>query len=171
MHMGTLLRHMSVDTVVDASPAAVWDVVGDPRRTGDWSHECVDVTFVDGSTEPGIGARFRGRNQVGRSGWTRTCEIVGYEPGREISWRTVPTAVYRDSTIWTITVEPDGADGADGSGGSRVTQRYEVVKLGPVLDRLIYALVPAHRDRHDALEADLRRIGDVARAPEPRPAG
>ena len=163
--MGTLLRNMTVDVVVDAPPAAVWGVVGDPRRTGDWSHECHEVAFVDGSTEPVVGARFRGRNEVGRNSWTRTCEIVAYEPGREISWRTIPTAVYRDSTIWTITVEPDRA------GGSRVTQRYEVVQLSALMDRLLYLVVPAHRDRHDALESDLRRIGEVAREPERHPAG
>jgi uncharacterized protein YndB with AHSA1/START domain len=155
--MGTLPRHMTVDAVVDAPPAAVWEVVGDPRRTGDWSHECVDVAFVDGSTQPAVGTRFRGRNRMGRTGWTRTCEIVGYEPGREIRWRTVPTPVYRDSTLWTITVEPEG------SARSRVTQRYDVIQLSPLMDRLLYLAVPAHRDRRDALEADLRRIGDVAR--------
>jgi uncharacterized protein YndB with AHSA1/START domain len=163
--MGTLLRHMTVEAVVDAPPTAVWEVVGDPRRTGDWSHECHEVVFVDGSVEPAVGARFRGRNQVGRAGWTRTSEIVGYQPGREISWRTVPTAVYRDSTIWTITVEPSG------DGGTRLTQHYEVVRLSAVMDRLFYLLAPAHRDRHDALEADLRRIGEVARAPRERTAG
>jgi len=163
--MGTLLRHMTVDAVVDAPPAAVWEVVGDPRRTGDWSHECVDVAFVDGSTVPAVGTRFRGRNRRGRTGWTRTCEIVGYEPGREIRWRTIPTSLYRDSTIWTITVEPEGAS------GSRVTQRYEVVQLSALMDRLMYLLMPAHRDRHDALEADLHRAGDVARGRRPHPTG
>ena len=125
--MGTIPRHAEVDVVVDASPTAVWEVVGDPRRTGEWSHECLEVQFVDGAGAPAFGARFHGRNRVGRSGWSRTCEIVGYDPGREISWRTVPTQlVYRDSTIWTITVEPEAR-------GTRITQRYEVVKLGPHL--------------------------------------
>jgi uncharacterized protein YndB with AHSA1/START domain len=155
--MGTLIRHMTVDAVVDAPPAAVWEVVGDPRRTGDWSHECVDVELVDAS-DPAVGVRFRGRNRVGRKRWTRTCEIVGYEPGREIRWRTIPTARYPDSTIWSITVE------ADDNGGTRLVQRYDVVKLSALMDRLFYLVVPAHRDRHDALEADLRRIGAVARA-------
>jgi uncharacterized protein YndB with AHSA1/START domain len=155
--MGTLARTMTIDAVVDAPPDAVWEVVGDPRRTGDWSHECHEVAFVDGSTEPAVGTRFRGHNQVGRTGWSRTCEIVGYQPGREISWRTIPTAVYRDSTVWTITVEPDG------SGGTHVTQHFEVVRLSALMSRLFYLLVPAHRDRHDALESDLHRIGEVAR--------
>ena len=57
-------------------------------------------------------------------------------------------------------VEPEDA------GGSRITQRYEVVKLGPLMDRFIYQFVPVHRDRREALTADLRRIGDVARGPE-----
>ena len=85
-----------------------------------------------------------GRNQVGRSGWSRTCEIVGLEPGREISWRTIPSRLHNDSTIWTITVEPEGAGGSR----SRV-QRYEVVKLSALMDRMIYQFVPVHRDRRD----------------------
>ena len=72
---------------------------------------------------------------------------------------------YRDSTIWTITVEPDGA------GGTKLTQRYDVVKLGPVMDRFIYQFVKVHRDRRDALESDLHRIGEVARDPQPRATG
>jgi hypothetical protein len=132
-------------------------VVGDPRRTGDWSHECQEVELADRAAAPDVGVRFRGRNKVGKTGWTRTCEIVGYQPGREISWRTVPTQLYRDSTIWTITVEPEAA-------GTRIRQRYDVVKLGPVFDRFIYQFVPVHRDRREALTADLARIGEVAAA-------
>jgi uncharacterized protein YndB with AHSA1/START domain len=158
--MGTIPRHASVDVVVDARPTAVWEVVGDPRRTGEWSHECLEVAFVDGGSAPAVGVRFRGRNRVGRNGWTRTCEIVGFEAGREISWRTIPSPLHNDSTLWTISVEP-----AD-TGGSRITQRYQVVKLGPLMDRFIYQFVPVHRDRREALIADLRRIGDVARGPE-----
>jgi uncharacterized protein YndB with AHSA1/START domain len=157
--MGTILRNATVDVVVDAPPAAVWEVVGDPRRTGEWSHECTEITFVDGATAPRVGARFRGRNRVGRSAWSRTSEIVAIETGREISWRTIPSRLHNDSTVWTITVTPDGAD------GSRITQRYEVVKLSALMDRLIWRFVPVHRDRRDALAGDLRRIGDVARDP------
>ncbi len=153
--MGTIPRSATVDAVVDAPPTAVWEVVGDPRRTGEWSHECLEVAFVDGAAEPAVGVRFRGRNKVGKTGWSRTCEIVGLDPGREISWRTVPTRFYRDSTIWTITVTPEGD-------GTRINERYEVVKLGPVFDRFIYQFVPVHRDRREALTADLQRIGEVA---------
>lgn len=157
--MGTIPRQATVDAVVDAPPTAVWEVVGDPRRTGDWSHECQGVAFVDGATAPVVGARFRGRNRVGRSAWSRTCEILCLDPGREISWRTIPgRGIYNDSTIWTITLAAE----ADGD-RTRITQRYEVVKLSAIADRLIWQFVPVHRDRTDALAADLQRIGDVAR--------
>jgi uncharacterized protein YndB with AHSA1/START domain len=155
--MGTILRQASVEVVVDAPPARVWEVVGDVTRTGEWSHECADVAYVDGSTGARPGARFRGRNRVGRSAWTRTCEIVSVEDGHMISWRTIPSRMHNDSTIWTIAVEPAGS-------GTRIVQSYEVVKLSKLMDHLIWRFVSVHRDRRDALTADLRRIGDVARA-------
>ena len=156
--MGTILRTASVDVVVDAPPTRVWEVVGDVTRTGEWSHECGEVAYVDGSTGARPGARFHGRNRVGRSTWTRTCEIVSVDDGRAISWRTIPSRMHNDSTIWTIAVEPEGS-------GTRITQSYEVVKLSALMDRLIYGLVPVHRDRRDALADDLRRIGAVAAVP------
>ena len=141
--MGTIPRHATVDAVVDAPPTAVWEVVGDPRRTGEWSHECLDVAVRRRRHRAG---RRRCASAAGtRSGRTAgraPARSSGFEPGRQISWRTIPSRpMYNDSTIWTITVEPDGAD------GTRITQRYEVVKLGPVMDRFIYQFVKVHRDR------------------------
>ena len=37
-----------------------------------------------------------------------------------------------------------------------------MLKLGPIMDRLFYALIPAHRDRSEALADDVRNLGDVA---------
>jgi uncharacterized protein YndB with AHSA1/START domain len=160
--MGTLLRAATVEVVVDAPPTAVWEVVGDVTRTGEWSHECADVAYLDGSNAARPGARFRGRNRVGRSAWTRTCEIVAVDDGRSISWRTIPSRMHNDSTIWTIALEPAGAE--DANDATRIVQSFEVVKLSALMDRLIYQFVPVHRDRRVALTDDLRRIGDVARA-------
>ena len=147
--MGTIPRHAEVDVVVDASPTAVWEVVGDPRRTGEWSHECLEVQFVDGAAAPAVGARFRGRNRVGRNGWSRTCEIVGYDPGAKSAGApSRPGRLQRQHDL-------DDHGGARGRRGTRITQRYEVVKLGPIFDRFIYQFVPVHRDRTEALTDDL----------------
>jgi uncharacterized protein YndB with AHSA1/START domain len=154
--MGTLKRTGRVEVVTDAPPEAVWAVVGDPTRVGEWSHECGAAEWVDGATAARPGARFRGRNEVGRTAWARVNEIVFAEAPRELSWRTVPSTIYPDSTLWRITIEP-------GEDGTHIVQTFDVLKLNPVLDRLFYLLVPQHRDRSEALAADLRRLGEVAR--------
>jgi hypothetical protein len=140
--------------VVAAAPHAVWDVVADLTRVGEWSHECVGAEWLDGASVAVPGARFRGRNRSGLFRWGRICEIVTAEPG-ELTWRTVPTVLYPDSTEWTIRLEPAG-------GGTRIEQSFRVVKAPKLVDRLYATMVPNHRDRDEALAGDLRRLGEVA---------
>ena len=139
---------------VDAEPDAVWDVVRDVTRVGEWSHECVDVAWLDGATAAIPGARFRGRNKQGIFRWGRVCEIVSAEP-YELVWRTVPTALYPDSTEWKIRLQGVG-------NATQIEQLFRVLR-GPKLLALAYGLLlPAHRDRTAALTKDLRRLGDLA---------
>jgi hypothetical protein len=159
--MGTLPRNGRCSVTTSASTEAVWAIVGDPTRVGEWSHECGGAEWIDGATTARPGARFRGRNRVGRSRWTRTSEIVTVDAPRELAWRTVPTRLYPDSTIWTITIEPTDT-------GSRIEQRFEVLKLNPIIDRIFYLLIPPHRDRSDALRQDIERLATAAeREPVP----
>jgi hypothetical protein len=153
--MGSLPRHGRVEVVTEATPAAVWAIVRDPTRVGEWSHECKLADWMDGATEARAGARFRGRNRLGRARWSRVNEVVEVEDGHAISWRTLPSALYPDSTRWTITVDAV-------EGGTRIVQSFEVVKINPVADRLFYALIPKHRDRSEALTEDLRELGALA---------
>jgi len=154
--MGTLPRNGEVSVEVDATPEQVWNLLTDITRAGEWSHETQGGEWLDAAHGPAVGARFRGRNENGRMKWSRQCEVLSLDDNRSISWRTVPTKLrYRDSTIWTYELEPTDR-------GCRITQRFEVVLLGPVMDRLLYAAIPAHRDRSDALAADVRRLGEHA---------
>ena len=41
--------------------------------------------------------------------------------------------------------------------GCRITQRFEVLSVGPIAERVFFLLVPAHRDRSEALRTDLVR--------------
>ena len=153
--MGTLPRTGTVTIEVDATPEQVWTLLTDITRAGEWSHENQGGEWLDGATGPAAGARFRGRNAQGSYRWTRQCEVLAVDAGRSISWRTIPTPLHRDSTIWTYVLEPTEA-------GCRITQLFEVVLLGRVLDRILYAAVPAHRDRSAALADDVRRLGERA---------
>jgi hypothetical protein len=128
----------------------VWDVVRDPTRVGEWSHECVRAEWVGPIAEARPGARFRGRNEQGLIRWGRLCEVVSVEP-YEIVWRTVPTRLSPDSTEWALRL-------ARVDGGTRIEQTFQVVK-GSKLEVVYATIVPAHRDRVDALTHDLERIG------------
>lgn len=153
--MGTLPKHGSVEVVAPATPEQVWAVLADVTRTGEWSHEAVAAEWLGGSSGPTPGARFRGSNEQGRARWARVCEVVAAEPGRRLAFRTVPTRLLRDSTLWTFELAPVER-------GTRIVQHYEVLEVHPLLDRLFYALIPAHRDRTAALREDLHRLGAVA---------
>jgi hypothetical protein len=85
------------------------------------------------------------------------CEVTVADAPRELVWRTVPTRLYLDSTEWRISIEATDA-------GTRIVQRFTVLHLHPLLDRLFWLIMPAHRDRMAALEGDVQRIGEVAAA-------
>ena len=111
-------------------------------------------TWLGGSASPVPGARFRGRNRAGIFRWGRVCEIVSAEP-YELVWRTVPTAMYPDSSEWRIAL-----DKIDGS--TRISQHFRVLRAPKVLSVLYALVIPAHRDRTTALMEDLQRLGTVA---------
>ncbi len=143
----------STAVVVDADIDDVWEVVRDPTRVGEWSHECVAGEWVGDATEARPGARFRGRNRQGLIRWGRLCEVVHAEP-YELVWRTVPTRGYPDSTEWALRLTRHDA-------GTRIEQSFRVVK-GTRLEPVYAVVVPAHRDRAEALARDLERIGAIA---------
>ena len=115
---------------------------------------------MSGSTAPPAaapGARFQGRNENGRFKWTRQCEVlsVDAEPLDQLAHRPDQAALpgqHRSGP--TSSSRP--------TAGCRITQRFEVVQLGPLMDRLFYAIIPAHRDRSAALADDVRRLGEHA---------
>ena len=153
--MGQLPKHGSATVETSASPEQVWTLLTDVTRTGEWSHETQGGEWLDGATAPVPGVRFRGRNKNGRTKWSRLCEVDAADAPQLVSWHTVPTRLYPDSTRWTYELAPTDT-------GCRITQRFEVLKIHAFFDWLFYAVIPAHRDRTEALTADLVRLGEVA---------
>jgi hypothetical protein len=157
--MGTtkqLARTCRVESEALGPVEAVWRVVSDVTRTGEWSHECLHVEWLDGATKAMPGARFRGANKSLQWRWHRTSIVTDVLPGRSIAWRTVRTWRFVDSTEWRITLEPLGGD------RTRIVQTYEVLHCPRWWEWVVIRLVPPHRDRTAGLAADLSRIGVVA---------
>lgn len=148
-------RHCTAVAEVAAPVEAVWAVISDVTRTGEWSHECHRVDWLDGATRAAPGVRFRGANRSSWLRWHRTCVVTEVLPGSAIAWRTVPTWRFVDSTVWRITVTPLD------DGHTRIVQTYDVVKCPRWWEWLVARVNPPHRDRSAALAADLARIGTV----------
>lgn len=153
----------SVSVDVDVDIDAVWGVVADPTRVGEWSGECVKARWVRGSERAVPGARFRGRNVSGHVGWGRACEIDAVAP-YELRWHTVPSLAHPDKASWWLRLEQVG-------GRTRISQGYDAERVTRVLSFAYAVLVPNHRDRTEELCDDLRRLAAVAAAGRPARAG
>ena len=130
---------------VAAPPDAVYDVISDVTRMGEWSPECVACEWMDGVTEAAVGARFRARNRHGLARWSNTPRVVVADRGRQFAFvSTDPRG--RDMTRWTYELREQ-------SDGTEVAESFELLRDLPLYLRLTDRFVMRVRDR----KADLER--------------
>jgi len=84
---------------IAAPPEAVWTVVSDLRRMGEWSPQCRRMHVFGG--EVALGSRTFNLNRQGMLRWPTTSRVVVFEPGHEIAFR-----IGQNRTVWTYTLEP-----------------------------------------------------------------
>jgi Polyketide cyclase / dehydrase and lipid transport len=104
---------------MEAPALEIWTIVADIRNTGRFSPEAFDAEWLDGVTEPAVGARFRGhvkRNEIGPIYWT-TCRVTACEPGREFGFAVLLGS--RAVNTWHYEFTPNGA-------GTDVTESFKV---------------------------------------------
>jgi hypothetical protein len=74
------LRHED-SVVVAAAPEALFDLVTDIGRTGEWSPVCTGCWWDDPAEAGQVGARFTGRNETPHRTWeTRSTVVVADRP-------------------------------------------------------------------------------------------
>ena len=139
---------------VDASPGAVWAVVGDPLRMPELSPELRRL-YVVGRGRPRVGSTLVGINRRGLVVWPTTSKVTVLDEERAVAWRT------RESgATWSYRLEP-----LDDGRRTRLTGRRDLpaftvgtALLGPVIGGA------AGHDRELAagLAATLTRIKRVA---------
>lgn len=137
---------------IAAPPEAVYDLVSDMTRMGEWSPECRRCEWVGTSTGPVVGAEFLGHNQVGPYRWSVGGTVVTADRGREFAFTTLLKG--HDSTRWRYRFEPS-------DGGTILSESYEYV-WSTRLIRLSDALTPRRTMLHRGIRQTLRRIKDVA---------
>ncbi len=110
-------RMHSASLWVPASPDAVYALVSDVTRTGQWSPTCVACRWL--TDDRGVGAQFEGDNRTPEREWTTTSTVTVADPGRRFEW-----AVGEGYVQWGFTVEPAA------EGGSLVTQTWHFTRAG-----------------------------------------
>lgn len=94
--MARELIESSID--IDAPPAAVWAVVSDLKRMGEWSPQCKKmVVFGRGIKK---GTRTLNINAAGKMHWPTTAKVVDFEPNKKIAFRIV-----ENRSIWSYELE------------------------------------------------------------------
>lgn len=106
------LLNITVERVIDAPPEAVYDLVADVTRIGEWSSECLSAEWLDGATEAAVGTRFKGNNKLGFVKWSTKPEITDAERGQTFGFK-VPG---KFGPQWRYEFE------ATSTGGTRVVQ-------------------------------------------------
>jgi hypothetical protein len=77
--------HYSESVVVARSPEALYDMVSDVTRMGEWSPVCTTCWWDDGDG-PREGAWFTGRNELPERTWETRSKVVAADRGREFAF-------------------------------------------------------------------------------------
>jgi hypothetical protein len=139
---------------IAALPEALYDLIADVTRMGEWSPECYRCEWLDGATAAQVGARFRGHNRLGRIHWKTTVVITAAEGGREFAFTVVHDETGREETAWQYRFEPS-------SNGTLLTESFEFLWC-PVGNRVVELLVPRGRQVNRGIHQTLRRIAATA---------
>ncbi|MFT4200596.1 SRPBCC family protein [Gordonia sp. (in: high G+C Gram-positive bacteria)] len=146
---------IEASTDISASPEAVWAVVSDLRRMGEWSPQCRKM-IVRGNPI-GVGTTTININRRGALVWPTRAKVVRYEPNKAIAWR-----VAENHTVWTYEIEPKGK-------GVVLTERREAPggKTTAVSSTLVNALMGGREGFENELRVGMAEsLGKIKRAAE-----
>jgi len=151
------LRKDSRSVVIEAPAERIYALVADLPRMGDWSPECRQVEWLEGSTGPAEGATFVGHNRGGPGGlmkWSRRGRVLTADPGHEFAFVTEEGG--RESTEWRYRFEPLDE-------GTRVTESY-TVRWIPTWARILDVPTNRARELRDAMQHTLEQLRGAAEA-------
>ena len=108
---------------IAAAPEAVYDLVSDITRMGEWSPEATGGRWTDGGSGK-AGDWFTGTNANPQREWERECEVVTADRGKDFTF--VVGGVEHNRTWWSFEMEPVGA-------GTKLTERWWIANKSPAL--------------------------------------
>lgn len=145
------LRQDACSVVIDAPAERLYSMVADMPRMGEWSPECQQVEWLEGSTGPAEGARFVGHNRGAPAGllrWSRKGTVLTAVPGREFAFATEEGG--QEGVVWRYRFEP-------AERGTRVTESYEVNRI-PTWARIVDVPTNRVRQLRDGMQHTLEQL-------------
>jgi uncharacterized protein YndB with AHSA1/START domain len=148
----------SVTVHIAAPPEAVWDLVSDVTRIGEFSPETFEAEWLGDATGPEVGARFRGhvkRNGRGPTYWAE-CGVTKVVPNEVFEFAVGPNGKALNTWGYELSASGDGTD---------VTEYF---KLTPVLPlRIYWTLLGWARGKtnRNGMQTTLERMKAVLEAP------
>jgi uncharacterized membrane protein len=120
---------VQVQIWIDAPPQRVWALVSDIELMPTMSRELQSIEWLDGVTEPVIGARFVGHNKHEALGeWATTSEVIECEPEQVFAWAVADAQ--NPTAIWRFRLAPK-------DGGTQLSQWMQ---MGPAPSGLSFAI-------------------------------
>lgn len=113
------LSHAESITVA-VEPGAVYAMVSDVTRMGEWSPVCTACWWDDEEVR-GVGGWFTGRNETPERTWETRCQVVVADPGREFAF--VVGGTDQPRVRWGYTFAPVDS-------GTRVTESWHFLPGG-----------------------------------------
>ena len=126
---------------IDAPPEAIYDLVTDVTRMGEWSPECVKCEWQGAPGQ--VGSTFKGHNRSGPARWKTVARVEVADRPSEFTFATL----YKDgpSTRWSYRFE--------GTGPTKVTESFEAIKSPPLI---AFAEKVFLRNRQQQMEEGMR---------------
>lgn len=97
-----------VSREISASADAVWPLVSDLTRMGEWSPENQGGEWIKGATGPAVGALFKGRNSNGKRSWSTTVKVIEFDPPKRMAFALMVGRSAWCDWVWEVAPSANG---------------------------------------------------------------
>tara|TARA_B100001013_G_scaffold308139_1_gene211993 strand:+ start:6664 stop:7125 length:462 start_codon:yes stop_codon:yes gene_type:complete len=118
--------HLEISETIEADAAAIYALISDLPRMGEWSTENIGGEWPSG-TPGAVGSRFLGTNRIKSFEWSVPVEITVAEPDACFEFVAAPDD--GPYVRWTYRLEPLEM-------ATRVTEIWDVIDLPPSLAKM-----------------------------------
>jgi len=118
--------HLEISETIKADAAAIYALISDLPRMGEWSTENIGGEWTSG-TPGAVGSRFLGTNRIKSFEWSVPVEITVAEPDACFEFVAAPDD--GPYVRWTYRLEPLEM-------ATRVTEIWDVIDLPPSLAKM-----------------------------------